>query len=93
MLLDGSLWRTIVQDDFVGNILSMYASKRTGPPKRAVCFLFLVAWLAALAGILCLLAGFLIWVLTLLAGLLVWILTLLTWFIVGHRNLHGEISL
>ena len=52
---------------------------------RAVCFLFLVAGLAALAGILCLLAGFLIWVLTLLAGLLIWILTLLTWSIVGQR--------
>jgi hypothetical protein len=59
--------------------------EQKGPPKRAVCFLFLVARLAALAGILCLLAGLLIWVLTLLAGLLVWILTLLTWFIVGHR--------
>ena len=63
----------------------MTRSERCYVPRRAVCFLFLVAGLAALAGILCLLAGFLIWVLTLLAGLLVWILTLLTWFIVGHR--------
>jgi fatty acid desaturase len=66
---------------------------RERPAKASRLFLFLVAGLAALAGILCLLAGLLIWVLTLLAGLLVWLLTLLTWFIVGHRNLHGEISL
>jgi hypothetical protein len=58
------------------------ATRRSGP----FCILFLVAGLATLAGILCLLAGFLIWVLTLLAGLLVWILTLLTGLVlVCHR--------
>ena len=49
----------------------------------------LFIYLALSAALLAALTGFL----TLLAGLLVWLLTLLTWFIVGHRNLHGEISL
>jgi hypothetical protein len=42
-----------------------------------------------LAGILRLLAGFLIWVLTLLARLLIWILTLLAALvrIVSHRSI------
>lgn len=50
--------------------------KKIGPPERAVCFTSSLL-LAALAGILRLLAGFLIWVLTLLAGFPIWILALL----------------
>jgi hypothetical protein len=47
-----------------------------------------------LAGILRLLAGFLIWVLTLLARLLIWILTLLAALvrIVSHRSISTLVS-
>ena len=52
-------------------------AEKIGPPERAVCFTSSLLLLAALAGILRLLAGFLIWVLALLAGFLIWILALL----------------
>jgi hypothetical protein len=34
MLQEGSLWRSIIQGDFLGNSDDM--TKKSGPPKRAV---------------------------------------------------------
>jgi hypothetical protein len=71
------------------------SGRKIGTPKRAVCSVLLR--LTALAGILRLLAGFLIWVLPLLVWLLIWILTLLAALvrIVSHRfDLHiGELAI
>jgi hypothetical protein len=38
MLLDGSLWRTIVQDDFVGNIEQLYTPNKAA--RRSEPFVF-----------------------------------------------------
>jgi hypothetical protein len=40
MRLEGSLWRSIIQDDFVGNIDDMHTPKNA-LPKRAVSRLLL----------------------------------------------------
>jgi hypothetical protein len=70
------------------------SGKKSGPPERAV---FCLLRLAALAGILRLLAGFLIWVLTLLARFLIWILALLARLLIWLAALvrivwHGSTS-
>jgi hypothetical protein len=56
MRLEGSLWRSIIQDDFVGNIDDMHTPK-IEPPKRAVsrlllaiCHSPLVEWQIATSG-------------------------------------------
>ena len=42
MLLDGGLWRTIVQDDLVGNIGQLYTPNKR-PAEATRLFLFLLA--------------------------------------------------